>query len=180
MVVIQVLGDIRDCAVGVIDAGLTLILEVFFFDQIEEFLLQHILGFYHLAPLLNLGHMVLDLPWYFGCSCVGSKRIHLWGTVRDYKVMPGDCTVRGLMHRDTNKTMMSATMFGVNGWSIGLDFAVNLTDDIVVYHPLKFCDGIEREFGANIFGFGNNFWVQFHQIRWDESCRGSTAPCLVA
>ena len=58
--------------------------------------------------------------------------------------------------------MLSAAKFVLNSWSIGLDFGVNLVDDLVVYCTLELCDGIEQEFGVNVFGIESNFCGLIH------------------
>lgn len=180
MVIIKVANEVGECVIGVVDVCLALTLDVIYFKWIKDFMLQDIFCIGHLVPLFNLGRMVLDPPWYFGCSCVLWQSSRLWGAGWAYKFLLSDRPVCGLLHCYPKETMMSATNFGLNGWGIVLDLAVNLAYDLVVDDPLEFRDRLEREFSENVLGFGSHFWFLFLQIRWYDPHRVSNTPCLVA
>ena len=55
---------------------------------------------------------------------------------------------------------------------------MDLKDDLVVDDPLTFCDYLEGEFSANVFGFGNNYCFWFHQVWSAESHKVSILPYL--
>ena len=42
---------------------------------------------------------------------------------------------------------------------------MNLADDLVFGHHLKFCGVLEQEFVVNAFSFGCNVLFWFHQVR---------------
>ena len=140
MVTIQLLNEFGECEVGVVCVWLALTFESFFFERIEEFLIQDIFDIDHLSPMLNLGCMVLDSPWEFGWRFVGSHGIRLWGRLWAYKVVLGDRPVLIFLYCNPKDTMLYAAKFVMNGWGIGLYIVFNLAGDIVVDHPLKFRD----------------------------------------
>ena len=86
--------------------------------------------------------------------------------------------VYSLLHHDPDNTMISTDKLRLFSWSIGLDFAANFVYDLIVNHTLEFCDGLEWEFGVNIFGFGRNFCVQIHLILCAQPRRGLNSPYL--
>ena len=56
---------------------------------------------------------------------------------------------------------------------------MHFTDDLVIDEPFTFCNFLEENISANVFGFGSHYLFRFHQVWWDDSCRGSLLPCSV-
>ena len=77
---------------------LALTLKIFFFQRLKEFLIETVFCVHHLLPLVHLGRMLLDPPWYFLCLCIRWHWICLWRTGLECKLFPGDHLVCGLLH----------------------------------------------------------------------------------
>ena len=63
MAIMQVMDDTCQCAVGLVDVRLALNLEVFSIQRLKEFLIEDFFCVHHLTLLVQLGRMLLDLPW---------------------------------------------------------------------------------------------------------------------
>ena len=109
MFIMQVRDEPCQFAAGVIDVCLALNLEVFFIERTRDLLLEDIFYVKHLAPLVQLSHMLLDRPWNFRCSCIWWYWIRLWKTGQVLNFFPSDCSVCIWLHCQTKDTRMSST-----------------------------------------------------------------------
>ena len=94
--------------------------------------------------------------------------------------MPIDRLVCDLLHSYTNDTMIYSNKLRLDCLRIGLNIALNCLDDLVVDNSLEFCDILEKEFSANLLGFGSHYYFWLHQIWWDDLRRGPNYLLLVA
>ena len=111
MIIIEVLNEYRNCAVGIIYVGLALPLEVILLQRPQKFLLHDIFHIYHLAPLVHLGCMKLDVPWNFSFIRFGWHWSCLLGADRALKILPKYSLVCGLLHCHPEETMLSPSQF---------------------------------------------------------------------
>ena len=68
---------------------------------LQELLILDFFCVQHLAPLVHLGCMALDIPWDFICSCIDQHWSCLWRTGRALELFTGDCSLCGCMNCHT-------------------------------------------------------------------------------
>ena len=180
MFIIKVPDEPFQCVIRVLGVCLMLTLELFFNQGLQEVLLEDVLLIYHLVPLVHLGRINLDWPWDFFWSWIGWSWSFFWRTCREFKFVPSDCSVCVWLYLHPKETILYYPKFWLNGWRIGLNFVMHFTDDLVIDEPFTFYNFLEENISANVFGFGSHYLFRFHQVWWDDSCRGSLLPCLVA
>ena len=74
-------------------------------------MLQDIFHIYHLAPLVHLGCMKLDVPWNFSCICIGWHWSYLCGADRALKILPNYSAVCGWLHYQPKEIMLTPPNF---------------------------------------------------------------------
>ena len=155
-------------------------LEVILIQWLYKFLIQDIFRIYHLAPLVHLGRMMLNVPWNFICRRIIWQWILLWGTCLALKISPNYILVCGWLHYHPKETMMPPAQFWLDGWRACLNFAMDFADDFVFDDPLTFYYFLEGDFSVNIFRFGIHYWLfWFHRVWCDQFFLQSFSPSLV-